>query len=310
MTRTSSHVPLLLAALASAGVVASAALPGHDRAAYVTVVDGDRPVRGLTADDFELFVDGQRTPFALEAPPEPASVLVLAENTQHLREVYGRYIPLGLETLQRAAPMTSDYMLATFGQRVAVEIPFTDDVSGFERAYQHAMPTFAEPALWDAVHDAIGLLEPRPGRHALIVLTSGEDASSRHTLEDVDARLRESNVVLYIGGVGVGDRLSPPVAEWPLWHGVAADPAPALRSLAESTGGGAWFALGQFSMGGAIGSMLEWFDSQYRLSFTPDVRLDGRAYDVRVRAFRTDAAGVRRSLRVNVRRTWPFPSSS
>lgn len=90
--------------------------------------------------------------------------------------------------------MASDYVLATFGQRFAVEIPFTDDLSGFEKAYRHAMPTFAEPALWDAVHEAIELLEPRAGRHALIVLTSGDDASARHTLEEVDARLMESNV--------------------------------------------------------------------------------------------------------------------
>jgi hypothetical protein len=310
MARNRSHVPLVLAALASAGVVASAALPVHDRAAYVTVVDKDRAVTGLTVNDFELFVDGQRTPFSLDAPSEPASVLVLAENTQRLREVYGRYIPLALEALERAAPMANDYLLATFGQRFTVETPFTDDVSGFEMAYRHAMPTFAEPALWDAIYDAIELLEPRAGRHALIVLASGDDASARHTLEDVEARLMDSDVVLYIGGVGVGDRLSPPVEQWPLWHGVAADPAPALRSLAEATGGGAWFALGQFSMPGVVGSMLDWFDSQYRLSFTADVRPDGRAHDLRIRAFRTDAPGVRRSLRVSVKRTWYFPSSS
>lgn len=48
---------------------------------YVTVMRGDKLIRGLSAQDFRLFEDGQPMQFRLEAPEKPVSIALLVEYT-------------------------------------------------------------------------------------------------------------------------------------------------------------------------------------------------------------------------------------
>jgi VWFA-related protein len=85
-------------------------------------------------------------------------------------------------------------------------------------------------ALWDALHDSIGLLERQTGRKAVVVVTDGRDENnpgnapgSRHTLEELLAKLAETDTTVY--AIGLGARVD----------------RPALQRIADESGGAAYF---------------------------------------------------------------------
>ena len=278
-----------------------------DHSLYVSVLDGDRPVVGLTAANFELSVDRQPRTFTL-ATPELPSVAIVAENTLHLQEVYGRYVPLAFEELTRVAPYMGQYMLGTLGRRFATTVPFTYDIASFENAYRNTLPGSAPPPLWDGLYRTTELLDERRGRHAVIVLASGDDASREHTFDDLLTRLERTDVAMFLCGIGTGD--TPVPEQWILMHGNQhGDPRLRLRMLAEASGGGAWFPLGQFGVRGAMRDVVLRLDSEYRLVYSSDVAPDDRVHTVTVRAYRVRPDGSRQSLRVIARSSWRFPAT-
>ncbi len=52
-------------------------------------------------------------------------------------------------------------------------------------------------ALHDAVVQALDAIEPAPGRRALVLVSDGLERNSRHTAEEVYARVRTSDVMIY-----------------------------------------------------------------------------------------------------------------
>ena len=85
-------------------------------------------------------------------------------------------------------------------------------------------------ALWDALHDSIGLLERQSGRKAVVVVTDGRDENnpgnapgSRHTLDELLAKVAETDTTVYAIGLGANvDRA-------------------ALQRIADESGGAAYF---------------------------------------------------------------------
>ncbi|MEP6782714.1 MAG: VWA domain-containing protein [Acidobacteriota bacterium] len=85
-------------------------------------------------------------------------------------------------------------------------------------------------ALWDALHDSIALLERQTGRTAVVVVTDGRDENnpgtapgSRHTLDELLAKIGETDTTVYAIGLGAKvDRA-------------------ALQRVADASGGAAYF---------------------------------------------------------------------
>ena len=292
--RYSSLFGSALAVIAAGAGVIVFGSGSAEQSLYVSVLDDGRPVAGLTAENFELSVDGIRRPFTLAAPAS-LRIAVVAENTLALRRDYGRYLPLAFEALAQSAPHNGRYLLSAVGQRASIVVPFTDDTASFDRAYYDAMPAVGPPALWDGIYRAIELLEPYGGRRAVIVLASGDDESMEHTFDDVLTRVEQSDVAVFVCGIGVGDRRA--IHDW-MPHGrPSADPELQLRMLA-AAGGAAWLPAGQFAVPTAIRDIVSRLQLEYRLVFVPDVA-DQRPHRIDVRAFRARADGTRRSLTVS-----------
>lgn len=85
-------------------------------------------------------------------------------------------------------------------------------------------------ALWDALHASIGLLQREGGRKAIVVVTDGRDENnpgtapgSAHTLQEVLAKVAETDTTIYAIGLGAKvDRA-------------------ALQRIADDSGGAAYF---------------------------------------------------------------------
>jgi VWFA-related protein len=301
-------VALALVPLAVAGATTSpvARSTVAETSLYVTVESGGIPISGLTAANFELLQDGERMPFHLAPAEQPAQILVLVENTAGARRMFEGEIQMALESLSAAAGGRHAYALATYGTRFRLVFDFGRKAGWLGRELPE--PDAGEPALWDAMYEAAERLDAREGRRVLVLVSSGDDLSRTVTRNTVRDRLRESNLVLYVCGVGSDLRL----LVGPGWASSAgADPSATefeLRGLAVGTGGAAWFPASH-GLAAAMANLTQRVDGAYRLVYAPRLAFDGRVHPITVRAWTTPADGVRRRLDVVAKDAWRLPPS-
>ena len=166
----------------------------------VFVTDGNRPVVGLTASDFELRDNGARRAVELVAVESlhlttflvlDTSGSVAGEKLLRLQAA-GRALLGGLRADDEAS-------LVTFDQEVKVRVPPTSDRPRLERAVSGILPGGAT-ALYDALY-AGTLLASGRGRSLLVLFTDGEDNLSWLDAAQVRRVLLESNVLVQAVGI-------------------------------------------------------------------------------------------------------------
>jgi Ca-activated chloride channel homolog len=103
--------------------------------------------------------------------------------------------------LEALADPQDEFFLYRFSNRPALIQEWTDERSAISRALAGAVPT-GQTALYDAITEAIPLTQQgRNQKKALIIISDGNDTSSRNTLSDVRQRIRESETLVYAIGV-------------------------------------------------------------------------------------------------------------
>ncbi len=173
----------------------------------VSVTDPlDRCVTGLDKDSFKVFEDKvQQKISVFKEEPAPVSVGIIFDtsgsmktngNIQSARAALSRF-------LQSANPADEFFMVA-FNQETNLVSGFTHDGASI---MNHA--ALRQPGGRTAVYDAVylGLEKIREGkndRKALILITDGEDNSSRYSPSEVRELAKESDAEIYaIGEQGV-----------------------------------------------------------------------------------------------------------
>lgn len=295
--------------VATLGVAPAALTRGPETSLYVTVESHGLPVGGLTAADFEVLQDGEPVAFTLAPPERPAHVMVLVENSVRARTFFESEIQMALGSLSAIGAAHDEYALASFERRFSLAFDFGRNIGRIGRAYQRDVPQpiVGEPSLWDATFEAVERLDMIPGRRVLIVVTTGDDASREVTARVVRDRVRESNLVVFVCGVGTDLHmlLTPDVA-WPASPSGASEFE--LRTLAISTGGAAWFPPAH-GVADAMANLVHRIDDAYRIVYAPALRQDARVHPITVRAWRASATGGRTPLTVVAKDAWRFPAS-
>lgn len=127
-------------------------------------------------------------------------------------------------------------------------------------------------AIWDAVWvaaDEILSQTPERTRRAIILLTDGEDTSSRLKPSEAIDRVIKSDAVVY--SIGIGDRF-----EFGIDEG-------ALRKLSEKTGGRAFFPRSEADLRSAFRQIQEELRSQYLIAYSPtNKKRDGSYRQVQI----------------------------
>jgi Ca-activated chloride channel family protein len=143
--------------------------------------------------------------------------------------------------------------------------------------------TQGETALYDAVQ--LGVEKVRQGRyrrHALLVISDGQDNASQYTLEQLRRRLKESDVQLYCVGVG-RPGLSEKAEQRDEMRGQMI-----LNEIARLTGGRAFFVNSASELEEATTRIALELRHQYSLGYAPtNQQHDGKWRKIQVRVNRS-----------------------
>jgi VWFA-related protein len=292
----------LTAALLWSPTIAWAQTLGQ-RSLYFTVEQGDKLIGGLTEKNFRLYEDGQPVPFKLAEPESPILVTLLVEYSQ-VSGLYLNDVEIALRQFMDAAPDGNWYSLATFSQELQIHVDFTRMKGEILAAFGGlGQPFWGEVNTYDAVYDTLEKLDLVPGRKVLILIGSGLNTLSAHTLTDVQKKMEATNVTVF--AIGAGTLLRGQYDAY-LGTGTRMELVQAeafLNMLAKKSGGQAFFPRFETAYQDIAKGVIATLQFQYRILYESHVRPDNKFHRLKLEAFQI-IDDKRRDFSVRVREGW------
>src|SRR6202048_4474023 len=174
--------------------------------------------------------------------------------------------------------------LVTFDMKVRTEVDFTQDKMEVRNALAHLyFPGFSESNVFDAILDTTERMKDVKGKKSILLLATGVDTFSKHTLDQTMKQLRQSDVTIFAVGL---DKIFTNYLDLHGSRGAHMDYLQAenqLKTFANETGGFSWFPQFDGEIPGIFQQVAAMLRHQYSLSYTPgNGAKDGRFHQVKV----------------------------
>src|ERR1700731_1089425 len=174
--------------------------------------------------------------------------------------------------------------LVTFDMKSRVEVDFTQNKDEVRQALYHLyFPGFSESNVFDAILDTTDRLKDVKGKKAILVLATGVDTFSKHTLDQTMKLLRQTDTTIFCLG------LDKPYINYIESRGALGSHMNylqgenQLRTFAQMTGGYSWFPQFDGEIPGIFQTVTAFLRNQYSLSYTPTTGAnDGKFHKVKV----------------------------
>ncbi len=157
----------------------------------------------------------------------PISVGLLIDHSGSMKPRMDATRKAATEFPKRTIKPTDRAFVAGFAFDTAKVAPFVTDIVALEEQVRSIPDAAGGTSLYDAIVTGLYRFRTLQGRKALIILTDGEDTTSRTTYDDMVTYARAARVPLYFIGVGLG------VMDF--------SGSTKMKSLAGETGGVAYF---------------------------------------------------------------------
>jgi VWFA-related protein len=270
---------------------------------YLNVEKNGGLMTGLRQENFHLFLDGNPVRFRLETPEQPASVVFLVEFSRS-SGYYFEDMDAGVRSALKHAVEGHYYALATFAQAMSVAADFTSRPGEIVNAWSGLVPPLSnEVNTYDAIYEILDKMGRMSGRRILVVIGSGVDTFSEHTLDEVKKKAESVNVVVFAIGAGSAFR-----GAYEMYLNSSArmtllQSRAFLQTLGECTGGFAWFPTHVNGFPDAVLGVMQSIGAQYRLVYQRPTRVSGKFHKLKVEAFRI-VDDKREDFKVLVRSGW------
>ncbi len=244
----------------------------------VTVLDRrGAPIKGLTADDFEVYEDGVRQRIRYFATGEdrelpPLHLGLLFDTSGSMSEDVALSRTAAVKFLN-AVPRAEDVTLVDFATEVRVARYGPRDLPRLIERIRGRRPE-GYTALYDAIGVYLDGAGEQDGEKVLVVYTDGGDTASAMSFSECLSLLRRSDVTLY----GIGFLQHQPSS-------VRTAQELQLRQMAAATGGEAYFPLSADDLDKVYGRILDELAARYSIGYvSTNTRADGawRRLEVRV----------------------------
>jgi Ca-activated chloride channel family protein len=224
------------------------------------------PVAGLTQSDFTVLENGkpQKITTFNFAQNLPIAVGVLIDHSGSMEKRMEPTKQAAKEFFKRILRPGDRAFVAGFAFDPQKLAPFVTDASLLEAQVDSVPNAGGGTALYDAIVTGLYRFRTLQGRKALVILTDGEDTTSRVTYDDLLTYARAARVPLYFIGLGV--------SSLPLSGGGV------MKSLAAETGGEAIFIKNEKQLGEAYAQLEKVLRSQYLIAYNTESMRKDRAY--------------------------------
>ena|SRR5438094_885181 len=287
-----------------------------------TVIDANgRFVSGLRQDDFLIYEDDQpQTVTHFSSDRVPVSLGIALDSSQSMSGEKMQSARSALDQfLSDLSGPEDEFFLYRFSDDPVLMQDWTTDRTALSRALTRVYPV-GRTALYDAVADAVPLVRKGHNRKkALVVISDGNDTTSRTTLRETKQLIRESEALVYAIGIDCGSdtfRRSPqrPLFQrrpipipfpfppggrrgWPppqpmpppqpggrTWGQACNDPVDvaALRDMTDDSGGRTEIIREPRDLNPATSGIADELSKQYYLGYPSSGKKDGRWHTIRV----------------------------
>jgi Ca-activated chloride channel family protein len=213
-----------------------------------------RPVRGLDQKSFRVFEDGMQQDLLSFSAETAATDVVVALDGSGSMETSLPELKIAAADFLRALRPSDAVTVAVFNTALSIlsrrGAPLADRLAALDD-----LRAAGSTALYDTMIQAVEILRGPVVRRALVILTDGDDRSSRASSQGARVALQSSDVILYVIAQGKG----------------ASDRAlrDQLTALAAETGGSAFFAERMSSLKEHFTEIVDELASHYVLGYVP-----------------------------------------
>lgn len=264
---------------------------------FVSVTNAGQAVQGLKQGDFEIVNDdGDRESITTFGGGDlPISSVLLLDSSESMKGEPLKAALAGVRAFVDRTRADDETMVAFFSDRILAATTFTKDDKALQQALGEVKAA-GGTAVNDHLYYALNRLQPRLGRRVIVLLSDGLDVSSSLDMEQVLARARRSQAMIYwlrlddpsTAGKGVPRYSS-------IWRGYDDNARQyALLEQAVTESGGRVLKIRQLGeIDDAFRQVIDELRQQYVLGFQPrDARGRGNWRPLRVRV-RGDEFAVR-----------------
>src|SRR5438105_5056017 len=271
----------------------------------VVVTDqSGNPISGLEKKHFRVFDDDVEQNVTNFSPADaPLTVVILAEFSNTFGYYFDDVVGPAAGFINSLRPEDWAALIA-FDIRPEILTDFTKNKAElFDGLRRMRIPAYRETCLYDAVYDALQRLDRVDGKKAIFLLSSGLDTNiSKHTYGEALKKAVTSDTMIYSVGMGQLARLYYESRLSNLDQITFLQADNVMRSLADVTGGAAWFPRFQGEYPGIYQQVAASLRNEYSLGFVPKVRkTDGKLHKLRVEVPNIDVNGDGKPDKLKVR---------
>jgi Ca-activated chloride channel homolog len=271
---------------------------------YTTVFDkSGHFVRGLKQDNFKVFEDGvQQTVTSFSQEDVPISMGILLDLSGSMKGKIDQVNKAAVAFIQASNPQDQVFLVG-FNDDVELLQDYTSDIDEITDSLDNTVVTGAT-AIFDAIY--LGVQKAHTGikpKKAVVVITDGEDNGSYYTLDEMVAKVQESDVQVF--SIGFLNEV-PKKSFFGNWSKTVPEKArDALVRIAEETGGKAYFPDKLTDIHSIVSEIATELRSQYSIGyFSSNGSRDGSFRRVKI-----ELPGAKDGNQVRYRRGYYAPKA-
>jgi VWFA-related protein len=259
-----------------------------------TTSHGDT-IGGLKKENFRIFEDGVPQTISNFAPSDsPITMVILMEFSKVGQGVFAAYAKYWADPFFNNLNQKDWVALVTFDIKPRLEVDFTQNKEEVRAAiFRLYFPGFSESNIYDALLDTIDKLKDVRGKKSILILASGVDTFSKHTLDQTLKQLKQTDVSIFCVGVGKSfvDYLDSHGQLGGIGRLTYYQAQNQLRAFAEMTGGHSWFPQFDGEIPAIYRDIASYLRNQYSLAYTPTNRTrDGKFRKIKVELVAPDGS--------------------
>jgi len=258
---------------------------------HTTVLDKNGHfVSGLKKEDFRIYEDGVEQTISLFSQEDvPVTLGIVIDTSGSMRNKIDNVNKAALAFIRASNPQDEVFLIG-FNDQVELLEDYTSDLEAIADSLDNIIVA-GGTALYDAIH--LGVEKAQKGikpKKAIIVITDGEDRDSYYKLEEMTAKVQESDVQVY--SIGFLNAI-PEKGLFGRWSKSVPEKAhDALQLISEDTGARAFFPQKVSEIGQIVSEVAYELRNQYSIGYiSSNTARDGTYRRIKVEIDPAKAAG-------------------